>query len=171
MKELVIVIDMQNDFVDGVLGSEDAKKIVAPQVAFLEKVDCPIWFTLDTHTYYDMDPESVHLPVPHCIKGSRGWELIDPLKKFASQKDSLVIEKSTFGSVLLAQKIHAMEELRKITLFGLDSDICVASNALIIKAFRPDIQIVVKEDLCAGSSRENHKAAMQVMHSCHCDIC
>lgn len=169
--ELCIVIDMQNDFVSGVLGSPACQSVVAGQVAYLKTVSCPIWFTLDTHPVdYAHDPENVHLPVPHCIKGTEGHALIPELKAFAERPDSVLIEKPTFGSVELAKRVSALKDLKKVTIFGVDTDICVVSNALLIKAARPDLTIEVKAGLCAGSSEENHKAALQVMQSCHCDI-
>lgn len=171
ISELVIVIDMQNDFVDGVLGSPACQAVVPRQVDFLKAVECPIWFTLDTHPEdYASDPENVHLPVPHCITGTHGHELIEAMQPFAGRPDSVLIEKPTFGSTRLERMVSTMPALEKITLFGVDTDICVVSNAFLIKAARPDIQIVVKKDLCAGSSPENHEAALKVMRSCHCDI-
>lgn len=169
--KLVLVIDMQKDFVTGVLGSPACRAVVPKQVAYLEKADCPIWFTLDTHPEdYAHDPEHVHLPVPHCIEGTPGHDLIDELRPYASRQDSVLIEKPTFGSTRLQKMVSLMPGLEEIVLFGVDTDICVVSNALLIKAARPDIRIVVEKDLCAGSSPENHEAALRVMRSCHCDI-
>ena len=171
IKELVVVIDMQNDFVDGVLGSPACQAVVPKQVAFLKEVSCPIWFTLDTHEAdYASDPESNHLPIAHCISHTHGHDLIDAMKPFSQREDSVIIEKPTFGSLRLQKMISMMPGLEKVTIFGLDTDICVVSNALLIKATRPDIQIIIKKDLCAGSSEENHQAALRVMRSCHCDI-
>lgn len=166
MIKALIVVDMQNDFVSGSLGSEDAKAIV-PNVRkkieeYRDRGD-RIIFTRDTH-YEDYlgTPEGKKLPVKHCIYGTNGWNIVDGL----AIPECEYIDKDTFG-----WPGWAVKELGEdIELIGLDSDVCVISNALIIKAFYPDANITVDASCCAGVTREKHKAAMEVMKSCQIEV-
>lgn len=170
-KELVLVIDMQNDFVTGSLGSEAAQAIVKPMAEYLSRCTCPLWFTLDTHPAdYGNIPEAKKLPIPHCIAGTPGHDIVPALAPFAKRKDSVLVEKPTFGSTRLQRMVSMMPGLEKITVMGVCTDICVVSNALIIKAARPDIDIIVASSLCAGTSREAHEAALLTMKSCQITI-
>lgn len=169
VSKLLLVIDMQNDFVTGSLGSAEARAIIPAMVKRLSAADCPVWFTMDTHgkDYMD-DPEARHLPVPHCEKGTNGWKIIPELESFAAKAPR--IEKPTFGSEELAKRIQAMPDLKEIEMMGVCTDICVVSNALLLRAVRPDLYITVDKNLCAGSSPANHQAALAVMQSCHIDV-
>ena len=172
-KNFLIVIDMQNDFVTGALGSEDAQAIVGNVVKTIEafKGDDVI-FTADTHIQdYEKDPESRVVPVPHCIVDTPGWLLVPPVAHFVSNKTKIV-RKSTFGildwrKVLLLRGYHWVNDLdgAAFTLCGLCTDICVVSNAVTLRTAFPDATIKVVSDACAGTSQEAHEAALKVMQS------
>jgi nicotinamidase-related amidase len=162
---LLIVVDMQNDFVDGPLGTVEARAIVDPIARLLRQTDDEIWFTLDTHGNDYLDTvEGHHLPVPHCIAGTEGHRIAGPLVPYLER--GRVFEKPTFGSVEMAREIEAMPWLRSVDLVGVCTDICVVSNAILIKAFRPDLEVSVLADYCAGTDRKNHLAALQTLSSC-----
>ena len=166
---LLIIIDMQKDFVTGPLGSKEAQELVPKLVDKLEKNEKQLWFTLDTHAQdYLETAEGLKLPVPHCIKGTEGHEIIDALRPYF--ESARIFEKPTFGSIEMATQIASMPEIKKVELAGVCTDICVISNALLIKAFRPDIAISVEADSCAGTTVENHAAALVSMASCQIEI-
>lgn len=168
MKKILVVIDMQNDFIDGSLGTPEAQAIV-DRVA--EKIrsypaDC-IWATRDTHEENYMDTaEGRKLPVPHCIRGSHGWQIREEIA--AAMPDVVIVDKPTFGSTRLAELLmqeNAEEEL-EIELVGLCTDICVVSNALLLKACMPAATIRVDASCCAGVTPESHEAALLTMKMC-----
>lgn len=167
MKKLLIAVDMQNDFVHGALGSGCAKEIVSRVAALIEQEKekgTEIVFTKDTHGEdYPATQEGRLLPVLHCVKGSRGWETIPELVPYAA--DARVFEKGAFGSVELAEYVRE-NGFEQITLCGVCTDICVISNALLIKAFCPEAIVRVISSACAGTSEENHRAALTAMWSC-----
>ena len=167
MNDVLVVIDMQNDFVSGSLGTKEAQAIVQNVVKRIETFNGDVVFTQDTHpSSYLQSQEGTFLPVQHCIKNTEGWELVEPIKKLITGQ---VYEKPTFGSLLLAESLKNVNErtpLRSITLIGLCTDICVVSNALLLKAFFPEVPIHVDAACCAGTTPENHKAALQVMRMC-----
>ena len=167
MNDVLAVIDMQNDFVSGSLGTKEAQAIVQNVVKKIETFSGNIVFTQDTHpSSYLQSQEGTFLPVQHCIKNTEGWEIVAPIKKLITDQ---VYEKPTFGSLLLAESLKSLHErtpIRSITLIGLCTDICVVSNALLLKAFFPEISIYVDAVCCAGTTPENHKAALQVMKMC-----
>lgn len=167
MGKVLVVVDMQNDFVDGTLGTEEAVKIVP---AVTDKVKAAInnndmvVFTKDTHySNYLETAEGKNLPVEHCIKGSKGWEIIPALNEYAQN----VIEKNTFGSTLLPDKVKEYDE---IELIGLCTDICVISNALLLKAHFPEKDISVDASCCAGVTPESHNNALEAMKMCQIRI-
>ncbi len=168
MQEVLVVIDMQNDFIDGALGSKEAVKIVPYVIDKVKNFKGRLVFTRDTHGNDYMEKmEGKFLPVPHCIKGSRGWEI---QKDLEALRKGPAIDKVTFGSKELPQRlaeINEEEEISKITFVGLDTDICVISNALITKAFFPEIPIEVDAKGCAGVSPDSHKRALEAMKVCH----
>ncbi len=168
MKNVLIVIDMQKDFVDGSLGTKEALGISDKLTDYVKSFDGDIIFTRDTHTEnYMQTSEGKNLPVPHCIKGTPGHELYGNLKELSRSRT--VIDKPTFGSRVLAQMLYdenSKEEIEKITLIGVCTDICVISNALCIKAFLPETKISVISSLCAGTTPENHAKALDVMRCC-----
>lgn len=173
MKAL-IVVDMQNDFVTGSLGSREAVTI-APHVA--EKAgsfDGLLVFTKDTHDEsYLSTQEGKMLPVEHCIKGTEGWALIPELEKIAEERNAQVFEKGAFGSTDLACFIRDEYEkgyISEVELIGVCTDICVISNALLIKAFAPELPVFVDSSCCAGVSPERHNAALETMRSCQVSV-
>lgn len=166
---LLVVIDMQHDFVHGTLGSVEAQAIVDAVVQKIQSHKGPIVYTLDTHhSDYLQTQEGKHLPIEHCIKGKKGHELIDELKVLLAL--SPCFEKPTFGSLELAQAIANDESLSKVELIGLCTDICVVSNALLIKALSPELHICVDAKCCAGTTQENHLAALKTMNSCQIEV-
>jgi len=168
MKKVLIVVDMQNDFVTGCLGSKEAQAIVPEMVKFVESFDGTVIFTKDTHGENYMDSqEGKKLPVPHCIKGTEGWEIIPELKAFADK--AAVYEKPTFGSKELAADI-ANEAPDEVTLIGVCTGICVLNNATLIKAFAPEIPVKVVAGLCACVTSDTHKTALDAMATCQIEI-
>ena len=172
MRKVLVVIDMQKDFVDGALGTKEAVSIVPNVIEKINSYDKKdVFFTRDTHqTDYMQTQEGKNLPVEHCIEGTEGWELdanIKPLSEGAT-----IIDKPTFGSTKLAEMIRdiAAKEDIEIELVGLCTDICVVSNALMLKAFMPEISISVDASCCAGVTPEKHDAALETMRSCQISI-
>ncbi|MDO4649002.1 MAG: isochorismatase family cysteine hydrolase [Eubacteriales bacterium] len=172
MKKVLLVIDMQNDFVTDALASAEAQAIVQKVVQKVEEAqkdsETEIFFTKDTHTPDYMNTnEGKHLPVPHCIRETKGWMLIPELEKF--QEDATVIEKPTFG--FKDWKKVLPEDTEDITLIGVCTDICVVSNALILKALYPEVDVHVDTACCAGVTPAAHLAAIETMKSCQVDCC
>ena len=166
-RRVLIVVDMQNDFVTGALGTKEAQGIVEnvkAKIKSYKKEGQSVVFTRDTHSEnYLLTQEGRMLPVPHCMKGTHGWELI-PEIMFESQ-GCWFYDKQTFGS----PKLGTFVKDRKydiVELIGVCTDICVVSNALLIKAFNPEVQIYVDASCCAGVTPEKHKAALEIMKSC-----
>ncbi|MBE6585137.1 MAG: cysteine hydrolase [Ruminococcaceae bacterium] len=171
MEHVLIVIDMQNDFVDGVLGSPEAVSILPAVVDKISHHQGRIIFTRDTHGKDYMETrEGKYLPVPHCINGTRGWEIKDRVWDAANGKPHVeVIDKPTFGSTELSEllvKYHGNTAIEKITLIGVCTDICVISNAMLIKAALPEIDVIVDADCCAGVTSESHNNALTAMKAC-----
>ena len=183
--KLLVIIDMQNDFIDGTLGSDAAKVIVPNVVKKIEKAskDTVIIFTKDTHfSDYDCTLEGKLLPVKHCLYNSDGW-YINKAVMTAWFKDGIIevndaefredntIIKTTFGSTqlmnFLAREGHNFDE---VEFCGLDSDICVVSNVLMARAALPDMPITVDSSCCAGTTPEAHNAALTVMRSCQINV-
>ncbi len=170
MKKILVVIDMQNDFIDAALGTKEAVAIVP---AVVEKIrsyqNDTVFATLDTHPENYMETsEGRHLPVPHCIKGTPGWEINPDVKAALDEANAEYIEKPTFGSVDLAAKIKAIadKEPVEIEVIGLCTDICVVSNALLLKATLPETKISVDPACCAGVTPASHEAALATMRMC-----
>lgn len=168
MKALV-VIDMQNDFINGSLGTKEAVMIVGKvkeEIGNFRKNGDAVVFTRDTHFEdYLTTAEGKNLPVEHCIKGTKGWKISEKLPV----EDSPVFDKPTFGSVELAEYLKK-ENPDEIEIAGLCTDICVISNALMLKAYLPETPIVVKETLCAGVTPESHVRALESMKMCQIQI-
>lgn len=169
MEKILIVVDMQKDFVDGSLGTPEAQAIVQSAVNKIKNFKGSIYVTYDTHGEDYMETaEGENLPVPHCIEGTNGWELNCEIQKALEDKAYIPIKKPTFGSVDLPQIIeenHDTENM-EIELIGLCTDICVISNALLLKAHFPEIKISVDKNCCAGVTPEKHNAALDVLASC-----
>ncbi|MCR5041273.1 MAG: cysteine hydrolase [Clostridia bacterium] len=173
MKKILVVVDMQKDFVDGALGSREAAAIVPAVVRKIGGFDGEIFVTFDTHfENYSDTAEGRKLPVPHCIKGTDGWELNAEVKKALEAKKFTPVEKNTFGSADLPGLIGktAGDGEFSIELIGLCTDICVVSNALIIKANFPEAPIAVDAACCAGVTPQKHEAALETMRSCQIEV-
>ena len=164
MSEILIVVDMQNDFIDGALGTTEAVAIVPYVKNLIENFDGKVFFTRDTHFEdYMQTQEGKNLPVPHCIKGTDGWQIrpeLDALRKTEA------IDKLTFGSSELAEILGKEERIDGITFVGLCTDICVISNAMVVKAFYPEVPLTVDARGCAGVTPESHKRALDAMKMC-----
>lgn len=173
MKHFLIVVDMQKDFVDGALGTPEAVAIVPNVMDKILSFDGQIFATFDTHTSdYLNTAESKKLPVPHCIKGTPGWMLNDQVAAALEQKGYTPVEKVTFGSVMLPRMIYqaAAGEAFTLELVGLCTDICVVSNALMLKANFPEMEISVDSTCCAGVSPATHQAALDTMRCCQITV-
>ncbi len=168
MKRYLIVVDMQNDFVTGCLGSKEAQAIVPEMVKYVEDFDGTVIFTQDTHQENYMDTqEGKKLPVPHCIKGTDGWKIIPELSAIAEKCQ--VFEKPTFGSKELAAEI-AKEAPDEVILCGVCTGICVLNNATLIKAFATEVPVKVIANLCACVTPDTHKTALAAMQTCQIEI-
>lgn len=171
MQDILIVVDMQNDFIDGALGTKEAVAIVPRVLKKIENHKGKIIFTRDTHQANYMDTqEGAKLPVPHCIEGSFGWQIRDDL---CGHGEIAVLDKPTFGSTALADmllKMNSEEEIGSVCLIGLCTDICVISNALLIKAFLPEIPVTVDAACCAGVTPQSHLNALEAMKMCQIGI-
>lgn len=173
MKHFLIVVDMQKDFVDGALGSEDAKAIVPAAVHTIERFEGEIFATLDTHfENYLETAEGKKLPVPHCLFGSEGWALDKRIAAALEKKGYTAVKKSAFAATALPAllKEAAGDEPFDVLLIGLCTDICVISNALYLKANFPEYDIFVDAACCAGVSEKTHAAALDTMRCCQIDI-
>ena len=172
MSKILIVVDMQNDFIDGVLGTKEAVAIVPYVKSIIENFDGKVLFTRDTHfENYMQTQEGANLPVPHCIKGTDGWQIIPALRFLADAAE--VLDKPTFGSTALAAQLaqeHSTNPIGRITLIGLCTDICVISNAMLLKAALPEVPISVQADCCAGVTPQSHENALNAMKMCQIDV-
>lgn len=168
MRRILVVIDMQNDFIDAALGTPEAAAIVENVKARIREYPPEnVYATMDTHgeNYLDTQ-EGQFLPVKHCIKGSSGWEIRSDIAELLT--GAHIFEKPTFGSTALAAElagVAANEEI-ELELIGLCTDICVVSNALLLKACMPEVKITVDSTCCAGVTPEKHLAALETMRSC-----
>ena len=169
MKALICV-DMQNDFIDGALGTKEAEAIVPFVKEKLRKArqeDTEVIFTRDTHFEdYLTTQEGKKLPVEHCIKNTEGWEISRELEVL----DSVIFDKITFGSVELPEYLKKIKDLEAVELIGLCTDICVISNAMLIKAAFPEITVRVDSSCCAGVTPESHENALNAMKMCQIEV-
>lgn len=168
MRKLLVVVDMQNDFIDAALGTPEAVAIVD---AVKEKISSypteDVIATMDTHDEnYMASQEGQNLPVMHCIKGTDGWKIRPDIAELL--EGAKIYEKPTFGSTALAADLKALSETEEIELelIGLCTDICVVSNALLLKATMPEVRISVDATCCAGVTPQKHLAALETMRSC-----
>lgn len=174
MKKCLIIIDMQNDFIDGSLSNKSAQDIIP---AILEELRTGgyehIVFTRDTHTKnYLNTPEGKSLPIEHCIMGTEGWELNQEILEDACfECDSIsFFDKPTFGSLGLLSHIQSQGDFDEVVVCGTCTDICIVSNVLILKTMKPDLNITVLGNACAGLTPEKHQAALEVMKSCQINV-
>ena len=173
-ESVLVVVDMQNDFVNGALGTKEAEAIVPAVSELVGHFKGTVVFTQDTHDEnYLNTQEGKHLPVPHCIKGTDGWQLVPSLVTWQEEHQSQVFEKPQFGSKALAEamaQLHATKGISDITLVGICTDICVLSNAILLKAFLSEVPIKVVANCCAGVTPAQHEAALTAMKSCQIEI-
>lgn len=167
MEKVLIVIDMQNDFINGSLGSREAEAIVPAVVKKIKEWEDEVVVTMDTHTTdYMKTLEGHYLPVSHCIEGTEGWEINEEVLS-ALPINYMSFEKPTFGSIELARWLVNTKEFH---IIGLCTDICVVSNALLLRAYNPNAKIICDASCCAGTTVEKHKAALEVMKSCQIEV-
>lgn len=171
MQDILLVVDMQNDFIDGALGTKEAVAIVPNVKKKIEEFEGTVIFTRDTHEENYMETqEGRNLPVPHCIRGSEGWQI---RKELDDLRTTLPIDKVTFGSSELGGFLKDMNEtnpINSITVIGLCTDICVISNVMIAKAFLPEVPVIVDANCCAGVSPETHENALKAMEVCQVKV-
>lgn len=175
--KVFVMIDMQNDFISGVLGNSETCAVLPKMIEKIQNLlnsGCEMLYTMDTHAENYMETqEGRNLPVPHCIKGTEGWEIPEELKKvMGSIPHERRIEKSTFGAKNLPDKILEIcgKVPDEIELAGVCTDICVISNAILLKSFFPDTLITVSGDCCAGTSVESHIRAIEAMKMCQINV-
>lgn len=179
-EEILVVVDMQNDFTKGVLGNEETKSVISTVAKCIKEHRAnggKVIFTYDTHyadTYMDSQ-EGRNLPVPHCFDGEKGWEIVDELRPYVA--NAICIKKPTFGSVELAnylvtkeKELAAIGKKLVVKFVGVCTDICVVSNVMLVKAFLPEVEVVVYENCCAGVTLEKHNAAIETMKSCQVKV-
>ena len=172
MRKILIVVDMQNDFIDAALGSSEAVSIVETVKEKIRSYPAEdVIATMDTHGEdYLQTQEGKYLPVPHCIRGSEGWMIRPDIAELLT--GARIIEKPTFGSTALAAELKELSEKEQfeLELVGLCTDICVVSNAMLLKAFMPEVKITVDAACCAGVTPEKHLAALETMRSCQIQV-
>ena len=168
MRDVLIVVDMQKDFIDGALGTAEAVAIVPNVAKKVRDFKGDVIFTRDTHFENYLDTQEGHnLPVPHCIRETEGWQICKELQLFA--ENAPIIDKTTFGSMELGPILQDMHEdgaISSITFVGLCTDICVISNVMIAKAFLPEVPIIVDAACCAGVTPDSHNTALASMRTC-----
>ena len=182
--KFLVVVDMQNDFIDGSLGTKEAQAIVPRVAKRIRKAIDDGWFIIYTQdTHYDNyleTNEGKHLPVKHCIEGTEGWQINEEiLAALITETEAKMkrVEKNTFGSFLIpfliqmnAGEASYLKGECEVEFVGLCTDICVVSNALLVKSMAPEANLYVNASCCAGTTPERHKAALDVMYSCHINI-
>lgn len=174
MRKILVVIDMQNDFTYGALRNDDCIDVIGKVAEKIRSYDGEVIFTRDTHDGgYLETQEGRKLHVPHCIKGSEGWDLVDGIADLARKLGAKIYDKKTFGSMELAQDIAKMNESEKIDeveLVGICTDICVISNAMLIKAAVPETVVKVDSACCAGVTRQSHETALAAMKGVQIEV-
>ena len=178
--DVLIVVDMQNDFVTGALGTPEAQAIVPKVVEKIKDWKGKVLYTRDTHHESYLETlEGKHLPVKHCLQGTWGWKLVDEVDATIPNdvwcEDNSIYNKYTFGAFLLAKDLNNLAfcpdvKITSVTLIGLCTDICVISNAMLLKAALPSVPIIVDASCCAGVTPESHKNALAAMKMCQIEI-
>jgi nicotinamidase-related amidase len=174
MSRVLIVVDMQKDFIDGALGTKEAQAIVPAVLDKIRKHEGITIYTRDTHhKEYLSTQEGHNLPVAHCIEGTPGWELQKDIGQLAESGKSRIFNKATFGSDRLVgylAELYEKENIEEIELVGLCTDICVISNAMTIKTFLPEVKLAVDAACCAGVTPESHRNALEAMKMCQVEV-
>lgn len=172
--KILVVIDMQNDFTYGALKNDDAIGIIPAIEDKILSFDGEVIYTRDTHTEdYLETQEGRKLPVKHCIIGSEGWEIVKPLEELRQKKNAKTIDKPTFGSLELADyvlNLYNEGNVEEIEFIGVCTDICVISNAMLVKNTIPELTVKVDASCCAGVSKESHETALKAMAACQIEI-
>ncbi len=165
--KMIVVVDMQNDFIDGSLGTKEAQEMLPRLKEKLGREKAELVFTMDTHGEdYLSTQEGKNLPVKHCIKGTEGWEIAQELREF-KEKARAIVEKPAFGSMNL---IKVLSDADEVEFVGLCTDICVISNALLVKAAYPEMPVSVDSSCCAGVTPASHKNALEAMKMCQIKV-
>lgn len=168
--KVLVVVDMQKDFIDGSLGTKEAVAIVPAVVKKIREWDGVVVATRDTHqSDYMQTQEGRFLPVEHCIEGTDGWKINPDVQQALDERSAQIVNKPTFGSVALSMMLM-QSGVTEIQLVGLCTDICVVSNALLLKANMPEVPISVDPACCAGVTPEKHCAALETMRSCQITV-
>ncbi|BBF43242.1 nicotinamidase [Lachnospiraceae bacterium KM106-2] len=174
MRDILVVIDMQNDFITGTLGTKEAIAVQPEVVKIVEQFQGEILFTRDTHEEdYLTTREGKNLPIKHCIRNTNGWEIEPELKSLAFEKGCRILDKPTFGSVELMEylkQLNDQDPISTLTFVGVCTDICVISNVLLAKAALLNTEIKVIKDACAGVTKESHENALMAMKACQIEI-
>ena len=172
--KFLVVVDMQNDFIDGAVGTKEAVEIVPRVIQKIRQFDGRVLYTRDTHEANYLDTQEGHcLPVRHCVRGTKGWALHPEIEALRQEAP---IDKPTFGSVALGQLLKSwqtyqlQDPIESITLIGLCTDICVISNALLLKAFLPETPLLVDAACCAGITPQSHQRALEAMKVCQIKV-
>ena len=174
--KVLVTVDMQNDFINGALGTKEAEQIVPGVVEKIREFDGTVIATRDTHgENYLESEEGKHLPVVHCVEGTKGWQISREVEEALREKpEYFIIDKPTFGSVELGEYVKKLDEtggpVEEITLIGLCTDICVISNALLLKAYLPEVPVLVEASCCAGVTPQSHSQALEAMKMCQVEI-
>ncbi|NMB97021.1 MAG: cysteine hydrolase [Clostridiaceae bacterium] len=174
--EVLVIVDVQNDFISGVLGTKEAEAIIEPLINKINSFNGIVLMTKDTHEKnYLSTQEGKKLPVEHCIRGTSGWDIDFRVMEAIKEKgiDYKIFEKDTFGSVKLSEyiaELYNAGKIDQIEFVGLCTDICVVSNALLVKAMLPEVPVRVDATCCAGVTPETHNAALITMESCQIEI-
>ena len=167
MQDVLVVVDMQNDFINGALGTKEAEEIVPKVAQKIRDFSGRVLFTRDTHgEQYLITREGHNLPIAHCVRNTPGWQIHPILEELRKETP---IDKETFGSVGLGSILRAANHenpIQSITLIGVCTDICVISNAMLLQAFLPETEIIVDASCCAGVTPERHKVALDAMKAC-----
>jgi nicotinamidase-related amidase len=174
MNNYLVVVDMQKDFTYGALYNEDAIAVIPAVEKKIREFDGSVVFTFDTHPKNYMDTqEGRNLPVPHCIEGTDGWQLVEPLEKLRKTGNCVSFKKNTFGSTALGAYLKEENEkqpIDAIVFVGICTDICVISNVLLTKAYLPEVKLSVDASCCAGVTPQSHRTALEAMKACQVEI-
>ncbi|MCL1883697.1 MAG: cysteine hydrolase [Defluviitaleaceae bacterium] len=179
--KILVVVDMQKDFIDGALGTKEAEGIVSGVVSRVEESENEmILFTQDTHGEdYLSTPEGKKLPVPHCVENTEGWKIKKSIfNAWRGNKNTIIAQnlsentfrKPIFGSCELVEFLKSLEVISEVEILGLCTDICVVSNAIMLKNALPNVEISVNEKLCAGTTPQSHREALNIMKMCQINI-
>ena len=174
MEKMLIVIDMQKDFISGALGTAEAQQIVERVVKKIREFEGEVCYTRDTHQENYLDTqEGKNLPVIHCLEKTQGWQLEPRIQELAEKSHARIFNKISFGSLDLAHyaaQKNQKEKIKSIELIGVCTDICVISNAMLLKAALPEVPIFVDSSCCAGVTPKSHENALEAMKMCQISV-